>query len=397
MDDAALPAVSVGLYDWTLAWDHGEERCWLISSGFPEAGRGARKARARRRADEVLRRLGPGGARRREGGEGERGEAGAWSAGGTQRENAHRPWSRFHDGGRRPGRRPGERAATLPLHPVPEFPRVRSTFSRDGYLAAVRAVREHILAGDVFQVNISQRLQLPFEDDPFALHRRLSLRNPAPFSAYLEVGGAAIASASPERFLRVEGGEVDSSPIKGTIARGRTPAEDLANRKELHASEKDRAENIMIVDLVRNDLSKVCEDHTVEVPRLCEVEEHPAIFHLVSTVKGRLRAGKGPLDLLEAAFPGGSITGAPKLRAMEIIAEIEPTLRGAYTGSIGYIGFDGTMDMNVAIRTFVVRDGVAYLQAGGGIVADSDPAAEYEETLAKARGLLSAVEGAGET
>jgi len=268
-----------------------------------------------------------------------------------------------------------------------------STFSREQYLRAVERTREYVLAGDIFQANLSQRLEAAVADHPFDLYTRLRARNPAPFAAYFDIGEAAVVSASPERFLLLSGDRVETRPIKGTSPRGITPRHDSALGEALSESEKDRAENVMIVDLLRNDLSKVCRDGTVEVPELCRIERYATVHHLVSTVVGRLRPGLGAVDLLRAAWPGGSITGAPKLRAMEIIAELEPTRRGVYTGSLGYLSFAGAMDTNIAIRTFVVKQGRAFFQAGGGIVADSDPEREYEETLHKARGMLAALEG----
>ena len=218
-------------------------------------------------------------------------------------------------------------------------------------------------------------------------------RNPAPFAAYLNTGEVQIVSASPERFLELRGRQVETRPIKGTRPRGATPEEDRRLGAELLASEKDRAENVMIVDLLRNDLSRVCRDHTVLTPEICVLESFATVHHLVSTVTGELRPGLDAVDLLRATFPGGSITGAPKIRAMEIIAELEPTRRGPYCGAIGWLGGDGWMDTSITIRTYAIKDGMVAFQAGGGIVADSDPAAEYEETLDKARALIEALQG----
>jgi para-aminobenzoate synthetase component 1 len=217
--------------------------------------------------------------------------------------------------------------------------------------------------------------------------------NPAPFAAYLKLGEIVIASASPERFLELAGGRVETCPIKGTRRRGNTPGEDRELAAALESSTKDRAENVMIVDLLRNDLSRVCRDGTVDVPALCELETFATVFHLVSTVTGELSPGLGALDLLAACFPGGSITGAPKIRAMEIIAEIEPTRRGPYCGSIGWLGFDGNMDTSIVIRTYTMRGRRVTFQAGGGIVADSHPADEYDETIAKAAALIAGLSG----
>lgn len=276
--------------------------------------------------------------------------------------------------------------------PAPSVPPATAhewNFTREGYLAAVARAREHIAAGDVYQVNLSRRLRARWRGDPLALYLRLRRALPEPYAAFLDFPGAAVLCASPELFLSLSSrGRVVTRPIKGTRARGADPGQDARLRRELLASAKDAAELLMIVDLERNDLSKVCRPGSVRVPRLRAVESHPAVHHLVATVTGRLRPGLGPVDLLRAAFPGGSITGAPKVRAMEIIEELEPVRRGVYTGALGWIGFDGSMQLNIVIRTLVAGDGWVDLQVGGGIVADSDPEREYEETQAKAKGLL---------
>jgi para-aminobenzoate synthetase component 1 len=223
------------------------------------------------------------------------------------------------------------------------------------------------------------------------LYGRLRQCNPAPFAGYLDLGNFAIASASPERFVLVQDGQVQTRPIKGTRPRGATPEQDRQRAEELLASAKDRAENVMIVDLLRNDLGRVCAYGSVRVEAVCRLESYPTVHHLVSEVVGTLRPGLGPVDLLRAAFPGGSVTGAPKVRAMEIIAELEPTARGPYCGSLGFLGFDGSMDTSILIRTFTIGRGWIQFPVGGGIVADSDPHAEYAETLHKAEGLLRAL------
>jgi para-aminobenzoate synthetase component 1 len=267
---------------------------------------------------------------------------------------------------------------------------LRSSFTHRAYLEAVARVREYILAGDIFQANLSQRFEGPLAEPTFDLYRRLRRRNAAPFAAYLDLGSFAVLSASPERFLRLDENRrhVETRPIKGTRPRGLGPMHDAALGRALAESDKDRAENVMIVDLLRNDLSRVCRPGTVRVPELFALEQHPTVHHLVSTVVGELEPGTAPVELLRAAFPGGSITGAPKVRAMEIIAELEPTRRGVYCGSIGYISSTGAMDMSIVIRTYVALRGRVYFQAGGGIVADSDPEQEYRETLDKARALI---------
>lgn len=270
-----------------------------------------------------------------------------------------------------------------------------SNFTRAAYLDAVERIKAYILAGDVYQVNLSHRLAMPWSGAPEALYKRLCRINPAPFSAYLNTGGFQVISISPERFLHYspDTRRVETQPIKGTRPRGRTADEDAAAAKALEQSAKDQAEHLMIVDLERNDLGRVCEIGSVQVARLSRLEAHPTVWHLVSTVEGRLRSDCDRIDLLRAAFPGGSITGAPKIRAMEIIDELEPTARGVYTGAIGYLGFDGTMDFNIAIRTLTLKDGTAWFHVGGGIVADSDPQAEYEETMDKARAAIWALNG----
>jgi para-aminobenzoate synthetase component 1 len=267
-----------------------------------------------------------------------------------------------------------------------------SNFAAEQYLDAVRRAIEYIHAGDVFQVNLSQRLLHPATDDPVALYLRLRRRNPATFAAYFDLGEFQIASASPERFLQVVEGQVEARPIKGTRRRIARPEADLFAGDELRESEKDNAENVMIVDLLRNDLSRVCRPESVVVSDLCRLETYEFVQHLVSVVRGQLREGATALDLLRAAFPGGSVTGAPKVRAMEIIAELEPTARGPYCGALGYIGFDGSMDTNILIRTITAGRGWWQMPVGGGIVAQSDPQREYEETWHKAEGMLRALE-----
>jgi para-aminobenzoate synthetase component 1 len=283
-----------------------------------------------------------------------------------------------------------------------------SNFTREAYMAAVGRIKEHIYAGDIYQANLTQQFTcaLAADDSAARVFLRLRREHPASFAAYLRRGADTVVSASPERFLRVtleqgdewnEGDEranvrrVEAWPIKGTRARGRDAAEDARLRRELQHSAKDAAENVMIVDLLRNDLGRVCRYGSVEVAALCEVQEHPTLFHLVSKVRGVLGAEVSAGELLRATFPCGSITGAPKLRAMEIIDECETVPRGLSMGAIGYFSFDGRVDLSVAIRTMTLRDGVARFNVGGGIVAESDPEAEYEESLVKARALFSAL------
>jgi para-aminobenzoate synthetase component 1 len=361
-DDLRLDDVVIGIYDWVLAWDHAASRAWLISTGVPERDPLRRRTRAEARAAFVRDRLGPASSHH------------------TARPDEH-----------------SERVERAPSYPVEggwwdARLDLRSSFTRAGYLDAVERVRQYILAGDIFQTNLSQRFEAPLGEAPWSLYLRLRQRNAAPFAAFLELPHAVVLSASPERFLHVDvRGRVETRPIKGTRPRGFGPEHDAALGHALSESAKDRSENLMIVDLMRNDLSRVCAPGTVRVPELFALERYATVHHLVSTVVGELEPGCDALDLLRAAFPGGSITGAPKVRAMEIIAELEPSRRGVYCGSIGYWSLTGELDTNIAIRTVVVRDSRVYFNAGGGIVADSSPKAEYLETLDKARGIIDAL------
>jgi para-aminobenzoate synthetase component 1 len=291
---------------------------------------------------------------------------------------------------------PPTKAPAYPVEPdvAPVELGLCSSFTREAYLDAVARVREYILAGDIFQANLSQRLEAPLTEFAWTLYERLRAINPAPFAAYLDFPEVTVMSASPERFLRVTvDGDVEARPIKGTSPRGVGPEHDAALGLALTESEKDRAENLMIVDLLRNDLSRVCAPGTVHVPELFALEYFATVHHLVSTVTGHLEPGRDAIDLVHASFPGGSITGAPKVRAMEIIAELEPSQRGVYCGSIGYVALTGATDLSIVIRTYVVPAGSdrVYFSVGGGIVADSDPEAEYRETLDKARALIRAL------
>ncbi|MCK1517556.1 aminodeoxychorismate synthase component I [Bradyrhizobium sp. 190] len=337
-----LPQSVLHFYDVVVSYDHHDDRCWIVSTGWPEQDPARRSERARRRADEFAALLAsPKSPRNRA-----LGTPGGW----------------------------------------------HSNFSRDGYIAAVQRVVDLILAGDVFQANIAQRFSARMSPsfDPLAFYCQLRLVNPAPFAALLRYGKLTIASSSPERFLKLAGQKVETRPIKGTIARSANSEEDQRRAEILVASEKDRAENIMIVDLLRNDLSRVCTPHSVEVPALCNLESYASVHHLVSIVTGELAEEQDAVTLLRACFPGGSITGAPKVRSMEIIAEIERVARDVYCGAIGFIGFNGHMDTNIAIRTVTIDDGLAVFHAGGGITAMSDPEAEYEETLAKTQRIFDA-------
>ena len=265
---------------------------------------------------------------------------------------------------------------------------VESNMSAESYGEAFHRIKDYIQEGDCYQVNLTQRFDVQVHGDPWDIYQALRERNPAPFAAYMNVPGYAVLSSSPERFISVNQGNVETKPIKGTIRRAAYANEDKALAEQLLESEKDRAENLMIVDLMRNDIGKNCETGTVSVPKLFALESYATVHHLVSTVTGRLRADRHALDLLRGCFPGGSITGAPKLRAMEIIEELEPTRRNIYCGSVGYIGFDGNVDTNIAIRTMVQHDNRVYFWAGGGIVADSEVEAEYQECFEKAAAML---------
>ena len=287
-------------------------------------------------------------------------------------------------------------AVPRPIGSTTPAPQWQPRESRAGYKKKVERVIDYIRAGDIFQANLSQQFtaNVPAGFDPFAHYCVLRAVNPAPFAAYMNIGGVKIASASPERFLQTRDGHVETRPIKGTRPRKADKADDESMARELAASAKDRAENAMIVDLLRNDLSKVCTDDSINVPQLCAVESFASVHHLVSVVTGTLRGDCGPVDLLRACFPGGSITGAPKVRAMEIIEELEPVRRGPYCGSIGYIGFGGTMDSSILIRTIVYDGKHMTLNVGGGIVADSAPEEEYCETLDKGRAIFRSFETA---
>ncbi|MCZ6784425.1 MAG: aminodeoxychorismate synthase component I [Proteobacteria bacterium] len=352
-NDLGLADLALLFVDRVLAVDHGEGRAFALGLGF--AGTADAAARRARRAAEAL-----------------------------------------------AARVSGVGAAVAPA--IPRRDRLLRTgppasleahFDESGYAKAVTSILEEIEAGNVYQADLTQRMDLPFAGDPWALYRRLRAINPAPFAAYLGLPEVQILSSSPERFVRVTpDGDVESRPIKGTRPRGATPAEDARLEAELAGSEKDRAENLMIVDLVRSDLGRVCRVGSIEVPELMAIERYASVFQMVSTVTGRLRPDRDATDLLRAAFPPGSMTGAPKIAAMQILDRLEPVRRGVYSGALGYLDVRGGADLSVVIRTLLVREGRAYLHVGGGIVADSDPLAEYRETLDKARALFAALASA---
>lgn len=337
-DDPNLPDMAVGIYDQTLAFDHSTGGAWLIVQTDQDSTARARLVQL----DRLL--------------EASRGL---------------------------PDMTCGESQWT-------------ANMTRAEYEARVTRIMTHIRAGDIFQANLSQRFDAHLPDDFDSFAHYLSLRhvNPAPFGSYMNFGNTRISSASPERFLSISENRVETRPIKGTRPRHDDPHVDTLFRNELENSAKDRAENIMIVDLLRNDLSRVCTDPSVQTSDLCRIESFAQVHHFVSTVTGTLRAGQGPVDLLRACFPGGSITGAPKIKAMEIIEALEPTRRGPYCGATGYIGFDGAMDSAIAIRTLVYSKNRVSFQTGGGITLDSVPSEEYDETLAKAEGIFRSFETA---
>jgi len=334
-DAEAMPEMAVGLYDWAVLVDHARRESWLVASG--------------------------------------------------RRAMSERQWQDL-----------------IALFSAPPAPRRRTPFRVTGpvcsnlthaaYRERFARIQAYIRAGDCYQVNLAQRFACPVSGDPWPAYRALRQINPAPFSAYLHLPWATVLSSSPERFLEVRGPQVVTRPIKGTRPRHADPEQDAALARELAASAKDRAENLMIVDLLRNDLGKVCMPGSVKVPGLFQVEHYATVHHLVSTVSGRLAPGQDAVALLRAAFPGGSITGAPKLRAMQIIEALEPHRRGVYCGAIGYLGYNGDMDTNIAIRTLVWSGDTLRFWAGGGIVADSDADAEYQECLDKAAAVIRLLE-----
>ena len=292
-------------------------------------------------------------------------------------------------------------SGTVPTDPLPGVPlatdpRVVANISEADYLDVVEHAKEYIADGDIIQVVPSQRLSRRLEVAPFNVYRALRMVNPSPYMYYLHLDDMYLVGASPETMVQVEDGYVQTRPIAGTRPRGATSAEDQALAEELLGDEKERAEHIMLVDLFRNDLGRVCRIGSVHVPDLMYIEQYSHVMHIVSRVDGQLAEGKSGLDALRSCFPHGTVSGAPKIRAMEIIAELEPTHRGPYAGAVGYFGYDGNLDTAIAIRTMLIKDGIAHVQAGGGVVADSVPALEYQETLNKAEALLRALDVAAD-
>lgn len=343
MNDLELPDCHVGFYDSLVVFDHRLGKTWIVSTGLDVDGSRS-EARAEERAEWWRERLEP------------------------QRETHEAPSS---------------------LQPPASS--LASTFTRDGFIARVEQVQRFIRAGDIYQVNLAQRLSAPTQFSGWDLFERLLEVSPAPFAAFLDCGEFQVASSSPELFLRLSGPHITTRPIKGTRPRSADPTRDAQFTYELQTSAKEMAELVMITDLLRNDLGRVCEYGSVQVPELVRLERYPQVQHLVSTVEGRLRADVTHFAAFASCFPGGSITGAPKFRAMEIIDELEPVTRGPYCGCHGYLGFNRESQLSITIRTAVRQADRTHFHVGAGIVADSVPAAEYEETLAKARGFLSAL------
>ncbi|MCB1760922.1 MAG: aminodeoxychorismate synthase component I [Gammaproteobacteria bacterium] len=331
--DAAAAEMAIGIYDWALVVDHQRRRSWVVGVGDAPRQR--------------------------------------------------RPWllEQQRQGGRH-------------TDPFATHGALLCDISHDDYLHAFARIQAYIRAGDCYQVNFARRFSINAEGDPWPAYLRLRELSAAPYAAYLNTPGCCVLSSSPERFLSCRDGRVETRPIKGTAARGATVEADRRLAEALQQSPKDRAENLMIVDLLRNDIGKVCVPGSVEVPELFKLESFSRVHHLVSTVQGSLADGESSLSLLRACFPGGSITGAPKLRAMQIIEELEPYRRGLYCGAIGYIGYDGDMDTNIAIRTLQIAQSRASFWAGGGIVADSDPEQEYQETYHKGAALIDLLQQA---
>lgn len=339
-DSAAgrFPDMAIGIYDWALVSDHQTRRCWLASSHLTPA--------------------------------------------------LARQWSRLVA---RFTQLPAKRKRT----PYRAHGPVGTNSGLQAYAAAFRRIKHYLREGDCYQVNLTREFSVPVSGDPWLAYQRLREISPAPFSAYLKLPWGEVLSVSPERFIRVTRGEVETMPIKGTRPRSEHPPTDRRLARELSESQKDRAENLMIVDLLRNDLGRHCVPGSVRVPRLFEVQSLANVHHLVTTIRADLPVDGDPLTLLGGAFPGGSITGAPKRRAMQVIRELEPHRRGVYCGSIGYLGYDGSLDTSITIRTLLQQDGVARFWAGGGVVADSQLEGEYQETLDKAAGMLRLMREAG--
>ena len=357
VDDIEFPEMCFSFYDTIIGFDHLENRCFLLSVNINQDSHKSTE----KRIDHVLRMI---------------------------RNGSNIPYEEE-------SRLSGSRIKR----------KIISNFSKENYLVAVERAKQYINAGDIYQVNLSQRFQTQIETSPYDIYKRLRNINPEPFSCYLKFDNKQVISSSPERFLLLQNYQdnigkqsegtvrnIQTMPIKGTRPRGKDNDENKKMKEELLSSKKDDAELAMIVDLERNDLGRVCNYDTVKVIEEKVLEEHPTVYHLAATIEGELHSRYDAIDLLKATFPGGSITGAPKVRAMQIIDELEPTKRSVYTGAMGYLSFNGNIDLNIAIRTFLVKDDHIFFQVGGGIVADSNPEDEYQETLHKARALIETLE-----
>ena len=353
VNDLELPDCAVGFYDSLVVFDHRLDEAWIISTGLESDG-----SRSPVKASEILK---------------------SWESILT---SESRECAGISVSGGEPEKR---HARTGP-------PSIQSNLSRESFIASVERAQRYIRAGDIYQVNLSQRLAASSSFSGWEFFQRLASASPAPFSAFLDCGDFQIASSSPESFLQMSGSQIRTRPIKGTRPRSADTNRDAQLTYELQTSPKEMAELVMITDLLRNDLGKVCEYGSVQVPELVRLERFPQVQHLVSTVEGRLRDDVTHFAAFASSFPGGSITGAPKIRAMEIIDELEPVTRGPYTGALGYLGFNRESQLSITIRTAVCKDERIYFNVGAGIVADSNPEAEYEETLAKARGFIAALE-----
>jgi para-aminobenzoate synthetase component I len=373
-DDFQVPTLALGIYDHVIALHHETQRLYLIANGFPYLDRDEREQHATARLHELCQQLRqsklPSHEAQRRG----------------QRMSSHLELDQYHL-----------------LAPSDYDSRdtglsdVWTATARDPYIHSIDRALEYLRAGDIFQVNLAQHLLVPLHNDPLDFYRRMRVANSAPYAAFFDLGNHQLVSASPERLVRVRGRAVQTRPIKGTRPRSGDVYQDQVHAQSLQNSTKDCCENVMIVDLLRNDLSRVCAIDSLQVTQLCGLEPYRHVQHLVSVIEGELEANRTPWDLVPALFPGGSITGAPKVRAMNIINELEPVARGAYCGSLGYIGFPDTnglanADWNILIRTATLCGDWCQIPVGGGIVLDSQPTAEYEETLAKARGLLLAAQ-----
>ncbi len=350
-----LPALVMGLYDFVIAWDHCKEKSWLICQGFPATGVDERSSIAQRRCESI-----------------------------TSLLNSSKPDLDL-------GEFQKQIAERAPFNGFKKLAaEAWSNFDEQEYHTAVERAVEYINAGDIFQTNLSQQLLLPATHTSLELYEDLARVNPSTFAGYFNLGETQVLSSSPERLVRVAGRSLETRPIKGTRRRTKIPMVDIAVRNELEQNEKERAENTMIVDLMRNDFSRICDDRSVLVTQWCSVESYESVYHLVSAICGELLDGLDATDVVAAIFPGGSVTGAPKIRAMEIISELEGVARGAYCGSLGYFGVNGQADFNILIRTVTIQNGWWQIPVGGAIVSQSTAAQEYAETWTKASAILQA-------